>query len=159
MIDADADPDYTFDNLGNAIRKIRIDLGIAIEFPTFPILAKLAESGQTAYCAVGKIHYDSEDKGAADGDLIYVKPTIRGDEPADVISYERKHRDFPHESTADQWFTESQFESYRKLGAVEMDRIIAAGIAEDPKSMQFAEASRILRELGAEAGHDLKIHS
>jgi hypothetical protein len=24
--------------------------------------------------------------------------------------------DFPHESTTDQWFTESQFESYRSLG-------------------------------------------
>src|SRR3954453_5079887 len=25
-------------------------------------------------------------------------------------------KSFPHESTADQWFSESQFESYRKLG-------------------------------------------
>ena len=147
VIDADADPGYTFDNLGNAIRKIRIDLGIAIDFPSFPTLAKLAESGQTAYCAVGKIHYDSQDKDAKDGDLIYVKPTIRGDEPADVVSYERKHRDFPHESTGDQWFTESQFESYRQLGAVEIERIIAGNIAEDPRSAAFAEAARILRKL------------
>jgi hypothetical protein len=159
VIDADADPGYTFDNLGNAIRKIRIDLGIPIDFPSFPTLAKLAESGQTAYCAVGKIHYDNEDQDAEDGDLIYVKPTMRGDEPADVISYERAHHDFPHESTADQWFTESQFESYRKLGATEMERIIAGSIPEDPRSTGFAEASRILRGLGAEEGRDLKIHS
>ena len=46
---------------------------------------------------------------------------MRGDEPADVASYERQHRDFPHESTADQWFTESQFESYRALGEYEID--------------------------------------
>jgi hypothetical protein len=26
------------------------------------------------------------------------------------------HPDFPHESTANQWFTESEFESYRQLG-------------------------------------------
>ena len=36
VIDADADAGYTFDNLGNAIRKIRIDLGIPIDFPSFP---------------------------------------------------------------------------------------------------------------------------
>ena len=147
VIDADADGGYTFDNLGGAIRKIRIDLGVAIDFPTFPTLTKLAENVQTSYCAVGKIHYDTEDESAPDGNLIYVKPTLRGDEPADVISYERQHPDFPHESTGDQWFTESQFESYRKLGAVEMETIVAGSIAEDPRSAAFAEAARILRKL------------
>jgi hypothetical protein len=145
VIDADADGGYTFDNLGGAIRKIRIDLGIQIDFPSFPTLTKMAESGQTSYCAVGKIHYDTEDGGAPDGNLIYVKPTLRGDEPADVISYERQHPDFPHESTGDQWFTESQFESYRQLGAVEMERIIGGSIAKDPKSAAYSEAARILR--------------
>jgi hypothetical protein len=147
VIDADADGGYTFDNLGGAIRKIRIDLGIQIDFPSFPTLTKMAESGQTSYCAVGKIHYDTEDANAPDGNLIYVKPTLRGDEPADVISYERQHPDFPHESTGDQWFTESQFESYRKLGAVEMERIAAGSIADDPRLASHAEAARILQEL------------
>jgi len=142
-----ADGGYTYDNLGGAIRKIRIDLGIQIDFPSFPTLAKMAESGQTSYCAVGKIHYDTEDANAPDGNLIYIKPTLRGDEPADVISYERQHPDFPHESTGNQWFTESQFESYRKLGAVETERIIAGNIPDDSKSAAFAEASRILRKL------------
>jgi hypothetical protein len=31
-------------------------------------------------------------------------------------SYSQKHRTFPHESPADQWFDETQFESYRALG-------------------------------------------
>jgi hypothetical protein len=52
VIDADADGSYTFDNLGGAIRKIRIDLGIQIDFPSFPTLTKMGESGQTSYCAV-----------------------------------------------------------------------------------------------------------
>ena len=30
--------------------------------------------------------------------------------------YHRAKPGFPHETTADQWFTESQFESYRALG-------------------------------------------
>jgi hypothetical protein len=37
--------------------------------------------------------------------------------PADVMAYAAAHASFPHESTADQFFTESQFESYRHLGA------------------------------------------
>ncbi|HSU90734.1 MAG TPA: patatin-like phospholipase family protein [Sporolactobacillaceae bacterium] len=147
VIDADADGGYTYDNLGGAIRKIRIDLGIQIDFPVFPTLTKMAESGQTSYCAVGKIRYDTEDANAPDGNLIYIKPTLRGDESADVISYERQHPDFPHESTGDQWFTESQFESYRKLGAVELEKIIGGSIADDPRSAAFAEAARILRKL------------
>jgi hypothetical protein len=39
-----------------------------------------------------------------------------GDEPADVIEYRSRQPKFPHESTADQFFSESQFESYRRLG-------------------------------------------
>ena len=37
-------------------------------------------------------------------------------EPDDVLAYRRMHPDFPHDPTADQFFTESQFESYRALG-------------------------------------------
>jgi hypothetical protein len=34
----------------------------------------------------------------------------------DVVNYVSGHQAFPHESTGDQWFSESQFESYRMLG-------------------------------------------
>jgi len=36
--------------------------------------------------------------------------------PGDVQNYKLQHANFPHDSTAEQWFTESQFESYRALG-------------------------------------------
>ncbi len=48
--------------------------------------------------------------------LVYLKPTVIGDEPVDVANYARTHAAFPHESTAEQWFGEAQFESYRMLG-------------------------------------------
>ncbi|HXU29161.1 MAG TPA: hypothetical protein VN851_01175, partial [Thermoanaerobaculia bacterium] len=35
---------------------------------------------------------------------------------SDILDYKARHPIFPQESTADQFFTESQFESYRKLG-------------------------------------------
>jgi len=33
-----------------------------------------------------------------------------------VLAYARQHASFPHQSTVDQFFDESQFESYRALG-------------------------------------------
>jgi len=63
---------------------------------------------------VGKIKY--LDPPGTDGILVYLKSSLTGDEPEDVLEYKVHHPEFPHESTADQWFTESQFESYRQLG-------------------------------------------
>ena len=53
-----------------------------------------------------------------DGWLVYIKPGLYEGEyfPKDVYNYATESLDFPHESTADQFFSESQFESYRALG-------------------------------------------
>ena len=48
--------------------------------------------------------------------LMYVKPTLNGNEPVDVRRYHTENPDFPHESTIDQFFDEAQWESYRMLG-------------------------------------------
>ncbi|HEX8293849.1 MAG TPA: patatin-like phospholipase family protein [Pyrinomonadaceae bacterium] len=134
VVDGSADPGGTLEGLGDAVRKIRIDLGIRIEFePPFPILARpRSEERQSGgYCAVGDIHYEDVDaappgRGEAPrgsraqhertGRLVYIKPTIYGTEPRDIFNYAMSHTDFPHESTADQFFDEPQFESHRMLG-------------------------------------------
>jgi hypothetical protein len=128
VCDAGADVRYSFDDLGNAIRKIRIDLGIPIEFADgFSIQprAKREISARGKYWAKATIRYSCVDKLPSDkeadsyydGTLIYIKPTFYGDEPRDVFNYAVGHPDFPHESTMDQFFSESQFESYRALGS------------------------------------------
>lgn len=61
--------------------------------------------------------------GVSNGTLIHVKPSVGGTEPQDVTNYATSCRDFPHESTTDQWFSESQFESYRALGEHAMDSL------------------------------------
>lgn len=48
--------------------------------------------------------------------LLLIKPSFTGDEPVDVIQYQRTHPLFPQEPTSDQYFDEAQWESYRKLG-------------------------------------------
>jgi len=126
--DAGADPEYTYQDLGNAVRKIRIDMGIAIEFrrpmPMSPTRMATAEfSGHHA--AIADIRYRACD-GAEDGILVYLKPSLSGDEPADVHHYAAENNGFPHQTTADQFFNESQFESYRRLGLHVVERIRAS---------------------------------
>lgn len=48
--------------------------------------------------------------------LLVIKLTMTGDEPLDLMNYRANHPDFPNETTLDQFFDESQWESYRKLG-------------------------------------------
>src|SRR4029453_2763112 len=114
--DAGCDPDYRFDDLANAIRKIRLDFGIDIEFPSGIGIARSASGLCGARSAVGVIHYSAGDQGATDGVLLYVKATLCGDEPVDVTNYGIANPPFPHQSTTNQWFTEAQLESYRMLG-------------------------------------------
>ncbi|MCC6862899.1 MAG: patatin-like phospholipase family protein [Bryobacterales bacterium] len=114
--DAGEDRAFAFENLGNAIRKCRSDLGIEIELDVDRI-RRQEESGRSPWhCAVGTIHYESVDPGARPGTLVYLKSSLTGDEPSDVLEYAARCSDFPHQSTGDQWFDESQFESYRRLG-------------------------------------------
>jgi patatin-like phospholipase len=117
--DASCDPRYAFEDLGNAIHKIRVDLGVPIEFKDgihiYPWSDK-EQQNPRKNCAIGIIQYSAMDRSGQDGVLIYLKPVICGDEPVDVLNYSKSNDKFPNESTGDQFFNETQFESYRMLG-------------------------------------------
>ncbi|HYH20421.1 MAG TPA: patatin-like phospholipase family protein [Azospirillum sp.] len=112
--DAGCDPDCTFEDLGNLVRKAYIDHDVTIEFTAMRLAARKAAGPNTLAFAYGTITYPED--GAPKGEILYVKPSYFGDMPVDVRAYAEAHEDFPHESTGDQWFSESQFESYRRLG-------------------------------------------
>ena len=133
--DADCDPNYQLGDIGNAVRKCREDVGVEITFSADELnriqpgavintigavrgMPSLNSAGSysRSHWVVGTIRYDLVDPNAEPGILIYLKCSLTNDEPSDVLNYQRQHKDFPHESTTDQWFTESQFESYRRLG-------------------------------------------
>ncbi len=120
--DGGCDAAFTYEDLGNALRKIRIDMKVPIDFDdgSFQTLGK-----QTRRFAVARIRYSLVDSQAEDGHLLYIKPMIRGNEPPDVASYQTNHKEFPHQSTANQFFDESQTESYRMLGLHTVDEICA----------------------------------
>ena len=115
-VDGSADPQFHFDDLGNAIRKVYVDMGIVIEFGDgVPICKDRAPSAR--HCAIGRIRYAVVDgEGVPDGILIYIKSSLTGNEPQDVLNFSAQNPTFPHQSTTDQWFSESQFEAYRRLG-------------------------------------------
>ncbi|MEJ2399307.1 MAG: hypothetical protein P8Z67_14035, partial [Gammaproteobacteria bacterium] len=114
--DAEADPELTFSGLGNAIEKCRTDLGVPITIDVTQIRRDLQSGKSRWHCAIGCIRYSEADPGYHDGALLYIKSSLTGDETQDVETYADGHSEFPHETTADQWFNESQFESYRALG-------------------------------------------
>lgn len=114
-LDVGSDRALAFEDLGNTIRRCATDLHVHIELDVSR-LDPAANGLCGASCAAGRIRYSQADLGAPDGVLLYVKPAIVGSENADLLNYRRLHPDYPHESLADQWFDEAQFESYRALG-------------------------------------------
>ena len=116
VADAGCDPTYSFEDLANAVRRIRLDLDIPIEFP--PMEASQEGQGRTnQHGAIGVIKYSAVDgPSAPDGTILYLKATLSGDESVDVRNFAAADQRFPHESTANQFFDEARFESYRMLG-------------------------------------------
>ena len=112
--DATTDPNYNYDSFGRAVGKIRVDLGIPIEMENFDISNKTPEN---RYFAIGKIKYSCVDDDGTDGTLVYIKASLCMTEPRDIINYSRSNDTFPQEPISDQFFVESQFESYRMLGS------------------------------------------
>lgn len=129
VVDAACDPDFAFEDLGNAVRKIALDLGVTITFTGLDKLRNRPKESADVlenqpYHAIGKIDYPTADHGGHPGTILYVKPSYHGVESAGVKSYAIANKDFPHQSTVDQWFSESQFESYRALGFEIMTQIL-----------------------------------
>ncbi len=129
--DAGCDPNFEFEDLGNAIRKISIDLGVAISIPKLNLLKnrdedRKANPSTPTFYAIGTIDYSADGPGARKGIILYVKPFFRDAaiEDVGVRNYAVAHKTFPHQDTSDQWFDEPQFESYRRLGFEITDKIL-----------------------------------
>jgi len=111
--DVSDDPDSRFGALANAVERIRTDFGVMIDIDLAPLRKDPATGLTSQHCAVGTIRYDdSGDRGF----LVYLKTTRSGHESPAVRGYAADHPGFPHQSTADQFFDEAQFEAYRELG-------------------------------------------
>ncbi|HVE42676.1 MAG TPA: hypothetical protein VNM14_22540 [Planctomycetota bacterium] len=112
LCDASADPARRFDDLAETVRRCRVDHHAEVHLD-LSVLKPDPDTGRSLrHVVVGEVVYSD----GARGNIVYIKSSLTGDEPADVLSYREMHPEFPHESTVDQFFDEAQFESYRKLG-------------------------------------------
>ena len=117
MVDGGADRDRTFEDLGNLIRKCRVDMGAEIDLKLDTLYA-LANGRSHAGFITGAVTY-AAGPGRSTGKILLIKPTLCDAlaEPADIYNYAHVDSTFPQQTTLDQWFDESQFESYRFLGS------------------------------------------
>lgn len=131
--DAGCDKDFHFEDLGNAVRKIWLDLGVPIRFTGLNALRNRIEDNVEylpnlpPFYAVGTIDYPAADGAESEkGTILYIKPSFYRNriENVGVRNYATLNPDFPHQSTADQFFSESQFESYRALGFEMTDGVL-----------------------------------
>lgn len=145
--DAGADPGYAFEDLGNAVRKCRTDFGVDIEIDPRAIIP--GPGGLSMHhCAVGIIRYpETPEEPASQGQILYIKSSLSGDESSDILQYKAQCPDFPQQSTADQWFDESQFESYRKLGEHIGEIVLCAEAQRSARSVPIGDRTGVPRDM------------
>jgi hypothetical protein len=140
VIDASADPHYEMGDLGNAFRKIYVDFGIPILIRDRcgPPIFNSANREEVRHCTIYDIQYACvHGSDTPNGTLVYIKACLCSKLSEDVKHYAGEHPAFPHEPTFNQFFKESQFESYRRLGAHSVEHILS----EDPRTLYPREIS------------------
>ena len=146
VIDAACDEECHYFDLGMAIRKAEIDFPVRIKLRT-PWIAARADAEKDATraatlrgIAYGSIVYlDERGDAVSCGEIIYIKPSWLPGAPQAVLAYAAGSPAFPHEGTEDQWFSESQFESYRALGEYQMSWLLKRISFLDTKNPTLAE--------------------
>jgi hypothetical protein len=154
VVDNSGDPDLYFEDLGDAIRRCRIDFGADIDINLSPLFRKSDSLSKDDFVeepfVVGHITYSKkhfqwlnrrDDDANRKGVIILIKPSLIDPEPlkdssqksripADVRQYARQNKLFPQQGTGDQWFDEAQFESYRRLGEICADAVFKKAASE-----------------------------
>jgi hypothetical protein len=111
----DASGGEGYEALGDAIALARSELGVHIEVPTGE-LEKLFpdESSGEAQANCVKLTFTYRDGTA--GRVIYARNVLTAEAPWDARAYHKIDPSFPHNTTADQLYTDQKFEAYRVLG-------------------------------------------
>jgi hypothetical protein len=125
--DSDWDPDLTFAALGRALRLCEADLRVRIELDLASVVRRTPSATNGLPFAVGTITYSD----GAVATLIYLKAVVCGGEETALRQYHAGHPDFPHEHTGDQFSSEDQFDSYRRLGQHVARRAFGQAIASE----------------------------
>jgi uncharacterized short protein YbdD (DUF466 family) len=130
--DSEADAGLTFDGLANVMRMVQIDFGVKIVMDGLDDIRMRKQ-----HHAIGTIYYSNNKVGK----IVYIKTSLLDEQEAQIkpivpknnqqdaeavalsfdynpyiAHYKTSDPAFPHQSSGDQFFDETQFESYRALG-------------------------------------------
>jgi len=148
-VDGEQDERMTFGALTTLQRLAAIDLGVKIDINLDDL--RLNEQGLSrSHFRFCRIEYP----GLEYGYLLYVKLSLTGNEGEFLRRYRLDEPDFPHHSTADQFFSEAQFEAYRSLGEHVGDKIflralVGEELARAPSNERpFVPVEDLFLELG-----------
>lgn len=123
VVDAGRDQDYAYGDLGHTLQRALIDQGVSVKFVQGIKVGNGALKPTGAYADI--IYAPSTPAGSATGGrLIYLKPWLPDTAPTELQAFKAMKGSFPHETTTDQFFTESDFESYRMLGSWLADTLL-----------------------------------
>jgi hypothetical protein len=128
-VDGEHDEMMTFHGLTNLQRLAYIDFGITIEANLDDL--RLGNEGLSrSHFRFCRIRYPlgQLDQQEEIGYLVYLKLSLTGNEGEFIRRFKLDEPAFPHHSTADQFFTEVQFEAYRALGEHVGDKMFLRSI-------------------------------
>jgi hypothetical protein len=131
-VDGEQDPRMTFHALTTLQRLAYIDLGVKIDVNLDDL--RLNKRGITrshfSFCRIDYPHGTRDGKPLY-GYLLYVKLSLTGNEGEFIRRFRLDHPSFPHDTTANQFFTEAQFEAYRSLGEHVGDKLFLPAVVGD----------------------------
>jgi hypothetical protein len=129
VFDGEADKESSFAAFVSAIRRIKEDFEAQIDpgtgpervFASTPIGYPKGVMGTDWPYFVAPIRY----KDGTTGYIIYIKAAMIRNLSFVAKGYRAKNPDFPHQTTADQFFEPEQFEAYRELGYLSVFKAIS----------------------------------
>lgn len=122
VCDAGADPELLLADLGRAIERVRVDFGAEVALSADALVAERASGHARRPYLLGDVRYAD----GSHGQILYIKPMLIEGASADLYAYTRANPDFPNQSTANQFFCESEFEAYRVLGREIVGRMLGS---------------------------------
>lgn len=128
-VDGEQDGQMTFAGLTTLQRLAAIDLGVRIDLDLDDL--RLNDRGLSrSHFRFARIHYppDADATLGGIGYLVYVKLSLTGNEGEFIRRYRHDEPIFPHHPTANQFFTEAQFEAYRSLGEHVGDKLFLTAL-------------------------------
>jgi hypothetical protein len=146
-VDGEQDSRMTFAALTTLQRLAAIDLGVQIDVNLDDL--RLNDKGYSrSHFRFCRIKYPSKDSDEPVGYLLYLKLSLTGNEGEFLRRYRLDEPAFPHHSTADQFFSEAQFEAYRSLGEHVGDKLFLKALVGKLANSDSVQVEEWFCELG-----------